>query len=105
MAAVLGSEDDDDDPLVRLSERAGLTLAEYEAVAIHASGWDWAAIAKAQHVSENAARKSAERGVRKLRSYVETLNAHGNAHGCPRSGGDDRGGEGIATRPAEFARV
>jgi len=36
MAAVLGSEDDEEDPLVRLSERAGLTLVEYEAVAIHA---------------------------------------------------------------------
>ena len=61
---------DDDDPLIQMAENAGLTLAEYEAVALQAEGWDWASIAKAQHVSENAARHSGRRGVLKLRQFV-----------------------------------
>ena len=70
VAALFLSLTSDEDPLVAISDRAGLTLAEYEAVAMRAGGCVWPEIAKAQHVSDEAARMAGRRGHLKLRRYV-----------------------------------
>ena len=62
---------DDDDPLIVMSEAAGLSLAEYEAVAMQADGFGWEEIAKRQHVTGAAARNAGFRGRRKLRKFVQ----------------------------------
>ena len=56
--------------VVALAEEAGLTLAEYEAVAMQAEGLPWPEIAKVQHVSPNASKMAGRRGLQKLREYV-----------------------------------
>lgn len=59
-----------DDPLMVMAELAGLTMAEYEAVAMQADGFDWPAIAKRQRISENAVRLAARRAREKLQKYA-----------------------------------
>lgn len=67
-AGVLNS--DDDDPLAVMARAAGLSRAEFETVALHAEGWAWPTIAKAQGVSEAAAKQAGYRGSELLRQFV-----------------------------------
>lgn len=53
-----------------LCEAAGLTVAELEAVVMHADGLPFDAIGKLQHVSADAARAAHRRGVHKMRKFI-----------------------------------
>lgn len=68
--AKAGALNSDADPLLLVCDAADLTISEYEAVVMQADGLSWRWIARAQRVSENAARLAGRRGLQKIRQYV-----------------------------------
>jgi hypothetical protein len=75
--AKAGSPSSDTDPLLMLCDAADLTISEYEAVVMQADGLSWEWIARAQRVTENAARHAGHRGRQKLQLYL--AGTHGGA--------------------------
>ena len=74
----------DDNPLEVICERAGLTVTEYEAVAMHANGFKYKAIGRMQwpRRSEDAVRTAELRGIAKLRRLL-------GVEALPRQAGQD----------------